>query len=85
MFIDNLQKVLDSKASFILLSILEKGGRDHLITVVYKVNAKFDKCIAAKYFEKLFENVKGETSKSVDKGNKKKNWNISINKYKNKD
>jgi hypothetical protein len=32
LFIKNLAKVLNSKASFVLLGLIEKGGRDYLIT-----------------------------------------------------
>ena len=80
--IDNLNKVLESKASFILLGVLEKGGRDHLVQTIMKANGlNLDKCIAGKHFYKLFETAKqnqvnsnGNSNDKKDK--KKKNWFI---------
>lgn len=51
--ISNLQKFLSSKASFILLALIEKGGRDHLISEVKRSNVKLDKIVAGEHYAKL--------------------------------
>ena len=70
LFIKHINVVIESKASFILLGILEKGGRDHLVKEIAKSGVKFDKCIAGQHFVKLIESVVGQQSKPKD-GKKK--------------
>lgn len=60
LFIKHLKTVLESRASFILLGILEKGGRDHLVKEIVKSGVGFDKCIAGQHFLKL---INGSTGK----------------------
>lgn len=60
LFIKHLKVVLESKASFILLGILEKGGRDNLVKEISKSGVKFDKCIAGQHFVKLIDSVVGQ-------------------------
>jgi hypothetical protein len=52
-----LKIVVESKASFVLLGILEKGGRDHLVHEIIKTGVNFDNCIAGKHFMKLISAV----------------------------
>jgi hypothetical protein len=59
LFIKHLKTVLESRASFILLGILEKGGRDHLIKEIVKSGVGFDKCIAGQHFMKLINSGEG--------------------------
>lgn len=54
-----MKTVLESKASFILLGILEKGGRDNLVKEIVKSGVNFDKCIAGQHFLKLISSVEG--------------------------
>jgi hypothetical protein len=55
LFLKHIKTVIESRASFVLLAILEKGGRDHLLKEIIKSGVKFDKCIAGKHFVKLID------------------------------
>ncbi len=70
LFIKHISVVLESKASFILLGILEKGGRDHLVKEIAKTGVKFEKCIAGQHFVKLIDNTVGHQNKAKE-GKKK--------------
>ena len=66
LFIKHIKTVLESRASFILLGLLEKGGRDHLIREIVKSGAKFDKCIAGQHFVKLIDSLGGQSKPNKD-------------------
>ncbi len=62
---------MESRASFILLGILEKGGRDHLVKEIVKSGVGFDKCIAGQHFLKLINGSTGKEFQQQPHGQKK--------------
>jgi hypothetical protein len=53
-----LNKVLTSKASFVLLGLIEKGGRDYIITEIKKSGIKLEKVVAGEHYMKVISGVK---------------------------
>ena len=61
LFLKHIKTVIESRASFVLLAILEKGGSDHLLKETVKSGVKLDKCIAGKHFVKLIDEYEGKS------------------------
>jgi hypothetical protein len=51
----NLKSFLETKASFVLLGLIEKGGRDYLLQEVKRHRKLLDKAVAGEHYLRLLQ------------------------------